>query len=109
MPEIEIPGHAQAAIAAYPWLGVRDIPDDVLIAKGVDTSCRFGCEQCHQGNDVKVSGIWGVSPNVFKPSEETMTFLEDVLTEVMAIFPSEYIHVGGDECPRDQWNLSPEG
>ena len=108
VPEIEIPGHAQAAIAAYPWLGVRDIPDDVLIAKGVDTSCRFGCEQCHQGNDVKVSGIWGVSPNVFKPSEETMTFLEDVLTEVMAIFPSEYIHVGGDECPRDQWNLSPE-
>ena len=76
VPEIEIPGHAQAAIAAYPWLGVRDIPDDVLIAKGVDTSCRFGCEQCHQGNDVKVSGIWGVSPNVFKPSEETMTFLE---------------------------------
>ena len=108
VPEIEIPGHAQAAIAAYPWLGVRDIPDDVLIAKGVDTSCRFGCEQCHQGSDVKVSGIWGVSPNVFKPSEETMTFLEDVLTEVMAIFPSEYIHVGGDECPRDQWNLSPE-
>ena len=108
VPEIEIPGHAQAAIAAYPWLGVRDIPDDVLIARKVDSACFFNCEECHRGNDVRVSEIWGVSPNVFKPSEETMAFLKDVLTEVLAIFPSEYIHVGGDECPRDQWNLSPE-
>ena len=108
VPEIEIPGHAQAAIAAYPWLGVRDIPDDVLIARKADSACFFNCEECHRGNDVRVSEIWGVSPNVFKPSEETMAFLKDVLTEVMAIFPSEYIHVGGDECPRDQWNLSPE-
>ena len=108
VPEIEIPGHAQAAIAAYPWLGVRDIPDDVLIARKADSACFFNCEECHRGNDVRVSEIWGVSPNVFKPSEETMAFLKDVLTEVLAIFPSEYIHVGGDECPRDQWNLSPE-
>lgn len=108
VPEIEIPGHAQAAIAAYPWLGVRDIPDDVLISRKADSSCIFGCEECHRGNDVKVSEVWGVSPVVFKPSDETVAFLKDVLTEVMAIFPSEYIHIGGDECAKDQWRLSPE-
>lgn len=108
VPEIELPGHAQAAIAAYPWLGVSDVPDEKLIAAKADTSCFFNCPNCIQGNNVKVSGIWGVSPRVFKPAEKTAEFLKDVLTEVMDIFPSEFIHIGGDECAKGQWKLSEE-
>ena len=108
VPEIELPGHAQAAIAAYPWLGVSDVSDEALIAAKADTSCFFNCDDCVQGNDVKVSGIWGVSPRVFKPSEKTVEFLQDVLTEVLAVFPGEFIHIGGDECDKGQWKLSDE-
>lgn len=108
VPEIELPGHAQAAIAAYPWLGVSDVSDEDLIAAKADTSCFLNCENCVQGNDVKVSGLWGVSPRVFKPSEKTIEFLQDVLTEVLAVFPGEFIHIGGDECAKGQWKLSEE-
>ena len=82
IPEIEMPGHAQAAIAAYPELGCTGKPIDVATK-------------------------WGVFEDVFCPSETTFKFLEDVLTEVMALFPSEYIHIGGDECPKTQWKTSP--
>lgn len=108
VPEIELPGHAQAAISAYPWLGVQDIPEEEMLAKRADTSCPYACDACRQGKHRKVSGVWGVSPNVFKPSFEVSAFLKDVLTEVIDIFPSEMIHVGGDECPKLQWKLSPE-
>ena len=81
IPEIELPGHAQAAIAAYPELGCLDKP-------------------------LEVATKWGISPNVYCPSEQTFRFLEDVLTEVMELFPSEYIHIGGDECPKEQWKTS---
>jgi hexosaminidase len=81
IPEIEMPGHAQAAIAAYPELGCTGKPVPVLTK-------------------------WGVSEEVFCPNEATFEFLENVLTEVMAIFPSEYIHIGGDECPKTQWKAS---
>jgi hexosaminidase len=81
IPEIEMPGHAQAAIAAYPELGCT-------------------------GKQLKVSGLWGVSDNVFSPNEATFTFLENVLKEVMELFPSTYIHIGGDECPKDQWKTN---
>ena len=83
VPEIEMPGHAQAAIAAYPELGVT-------------------------GKQIGVKTEWGISPYIFMPSEKTFSFLEDVLTEVIAIFPSEYIHIGGDEAIKDQWKESPE-
>ncbi len=79
VPEIELPGHAQAAAASYPWL-----------------SCT--------GGPHKVWTRWGISPNVFcGGNEETLVFLENVLTEVADLFPSTYIHIGGDECPKKNW------
>lgn len=85
IPEIEMPGHAAAAIAAYPELGNSDIP----------------------GYAPRVMTRWGVHPYVFAPKEETFRFLEDVLTEVCELFPSKFIHIGGDEAPKDQWKKSP--
>ena len=82
VPEIEMPGHAGAALAAYPEL-----------------SCT--------GGPFEVSTVWGVHEDVFCPSERTIAFLEDVLTEVMELFPSEYIHIGGDEVPKTRWKASP--
>ncbi len=82
VPEIEMPGHAQAAIAAYPELG--------------NTSAQL-----------EVGRMWGVIESVFNPSEHTIQFLQDVLLEVMDVFPSTYIHVGGDECPKREWQESP--
>lgn len=81
VPEIEMPGHAQAAIAAYPELGCT-------------------------GQQLEVWQLWGVSQNVFCPTEETFAFLEDVLKEVIDLFPGKYIHIGGDECPKKQWKES---
>ena len=82
IPEIEMPGHSQAVLAAYPELG------------------------CNQDKIYEVKTTWGVSKDVFCPREETFIFLENVLSEVMALFPSQYIHIGGDECPKDQWKTS---
>lgn len=82
IPEIEMPGHSQAVLAAYPQLGAN--PDKIY----------------------QVQTRWGVSEDVLFPREETFKFLEDVLTEVMELFPSQYIHIGGDECPKTQWKES---
>lgn len=78
VPEIEMPGHALAALAAYPEL-----------------SCT--------GGPFEVGKTWGVFQDVFCPKEETFEFLENVLTEVCDLFPGKYIHIGGDECPKDRW------
>ena len=83
VPEIEMPGHAQAAIAAYPGLGCTDAPQEV-------------------------SPTWGIHDALFKPAEPTFEFLQDVLAEVMDIFPSPYIHIGGDEAVKTQWRESAE-
>ncbi len=83
IPEIEMPGHAQAAIAAYPALGAAAGPAPPVSAK------------------------WGVHSYLFNLEPQTFAFLEDVLTEVMELFPSPYIHVGGDEAVKDQWKSSP--
>jgi hexosaminidase len=82
IPEIEMPGHCLAALAAYPELG------------------------CITDTTYKVAKAWGVHPDVFCPTEETFSFLENVLNEVMAIFPSEYIHIGGDEVEKTRWKNS---
>ena len=82
VPEIEMPGHASAAIVAYPELGV---PGNRLAAVPAD---------------------WGVYENLFNVEESTFEFLENVMTEVMAIFPGEYVHVGGDEAVKPQWESS---
>ncbi|SFD52664.1 hexosaminidase [Algibacter lectus] len=81
IPEIELPGHSLAAITAYPELG-------------------------NTGEQYEVGKRWGVFPEIYAPSEETFKFLEDVLTEVIALFPSKLIHIGGDEAPKKQWEAS---
>jgi len=83
VPEIEMPGHALAAIAAYPELGNQ--PDKKL----------------------PVGREWGVITQVFSPEENTVRFLQQVMDEVLTLFPSQYIHVGGDECPKTEWAHSP--
>ena len=86
IPEIEMPGHASAALASYPELGCR-------------------------GKDYpyKVQTTWGIFPEVFcAGNPETLTFLENVLDEICDIFPSEYIHIGGDEAPREEWEKCPK-
>jgi hexosaminidase len=83
IPEIEMPGHSLAALAAYPQL-----------------SCT--------GGPFEVGTKWGVVDDVYcAGKEETFKFLEDVLTEVIALFPSDYIHIGGDECPKTNWAKCP--
>ncbi len=86
VPEIDLPGHAQAAIAAYPELGNTDVVDTSALGVWTD---------------------WGVNPNVLNPSDATLRFYEGVLEEVLQLFPSEFVHLGGDECPKDQWRASP--
>jgi len=84
IPEIEMPGHSRAALAAYPEL-----------------SCA--------GGPFEVMTKWGVSKDIYcAGKEETFAFLEKVLTHVMALFPSEYIHIGGDEAPKDRWEDCPD-
>jgi hexosaminidase len=82
VPEIEMPGHASAAVVAYPQLGVTDKPPKAVPEE------------------------WGVFPTLFNVDDATFTFLEDVLAEVIELFPSEYIHVGGDEAKKDEWQAS---
>ncbi|MFJ3791968.1 beta-N-acetylhexosaminidase [Kitasatospora sp. NPDC090091] len=86
VPEIDLPGHTQAAVAAYPELGNTDVVDTAALGVWTD---------------------WGVSHNVLNPSEATLRFFEGVLEEVLEVFPSEFIHLGGDECPKEQWKESP--
>jgi hexosaminidase len=82
VPEIEMPGHSEAALAAYP---------------------EYSCDpkQTYQ-----VAQTWGVFYDIYCPTDQTFSFLEDVLTEVMDLFPSKYIHIGGDEAPKDAWKKS---
>ena len=85
VPEIDLPGHSQAAIAAYPELGNRDV---------VDTA------------GLEVWPDWGINPNVLAPTEEVCRFYEGVLEEVLELFPAPFVHIGGDECVKDQWRAS---
>jgi hexosaminidase len=97
IPEIEMPGHSSAAIAAYPQLSCFP-NENTPIAKGVKWNGDSTGKQVQQS--------WGVYPDVFCPTDYTFKFLEDVLNEVMQLFPSKYIHIGGDECPKDYWKRS---
>ena len=82
VPEIEMPGHSQAVLAAYPELS------------------------CDPSYNYQVAQTWGVFHDIYCPSDKTFNFLQDVLTEVMALFPSKFIHIGGDEAPKDEWKKS---
>lgn len=97
IPEIEMPGHASAAIAAYPQLSC--FPDE-------DTKFSSATTWAGSTKGKQVQQTWGVFEDVFCPSESTFTFLQDVLDEVIRLFPSQYIHIGGDECPKDAWKRS---
>jgi hexosaminidase len=97
IPEIELPGHSSAAIAAYPELSC--FPDrDTFVS---DRTTWAGSRKGKQ-----VQQTWGVYQDVFVPSENTFKFLENVLDEVIALFPSKYIHIGGDESPKEFWKES---
>ncbi|MFJ4562196.1 beta-N-acetylhexosaminidase [Streptomyces caelestis] len=85
VPEIDVPGHSQAAIAAYPELGNTDVIDTTALS---------------------VWDTWGINPNVLAPTDNTLRFYEGVFEEVLELFPSEFVHAGGDECPKEQWRRS---
>ncbi len=97
IPEIELPGHSSAAIAAYPQLSC--FPDEPT--KPAKNVTWYG-----DSTTKHVQQSWGVYEDVYCPSEFTFNFLQDVLDEVTALFPSKYIHIGGDECPKDAWKRS---
>lgn len=78
VPEIEMPGHSRAALAAYPHL-----------------SCS--------GEKLPVPGLWGVFDDIYCSKEESIQFMKDVLSEVIELFPGEYVHIGGDEAPKRRW------
>ncbi|MEE1617985.1 beta-N-acetylhexosaminidase [Brachybacterium sp. J153] len=82
VPEVDLPGHMQAAIAAYPELG--NFPEQ-----------RLGVRE-----------VWGISDHVLGVSDTAFDFVRDVLTQVAEIFPAPYVHIGGDECPRTEWERS---
>ncbi|MGW6741021.1 beta-N-acetylhexosaminidase [Streptomyces sp. NPDC055025] len=89
VPEIDIPGHSQAAIAAYPELGNTDV---------IDTT------------SLTVWDTWGITANVLAPTDNTLRFYEGVFEELLELFPassSPFVHIGGDECLKDQWKRSP--
>jgi hexosaminidase len=83
VPEIEMPGHARAALAAYP---------------------EYSCTGKAQG----VEGLWGIFDDIFCSKPESIQFLQDILSEVIPLFPGEYIHIGGDEAPKTRWHSCPK-
>ncbi|WP_405830348.1 beta-N-acetylhexosaminidase [Streptomyces sp. NBC_00105] len=88
VPEIDVPGHSQAAIAAYPELGNADVVDTAALGVWDD---------------------WGITENVLAPTEAVLRFYEGVFEELLELFPAEvspFVHVGGDECPKAQWKAS---
>jgi len=103
IPEIEMPGHASAAIAAYPELSC--FPNEpTQLTKNMYAAATENKIK-NQGSKI-VQETWGVFDDVFAPSEYTFNFIENVVDEVMNIFPSTYIHIGGDECPKTAWKRS---
>ncbi|GEO20600.1 hypothetical protein CQA01_11340 [Cyclobacterium qasimii] len=104
IPEIELPGHSSAILAAYPELGSFDVYEGI----GTGSIAAVNEDGKAYDNDINqnVPGYWGVHYNIFGPTPQAFTFLEDVLTEIMEIFPSEYLHIGGDEVPKDHWKTS---
>jgi len=103
IPEIEMPGHGSAAIAAYPELSCfpnekTQLPDNMISDKSK--------QEMANGRIKIVQETWGVHSDVYVPSEYTFKFLQDVIDEVVVLFPSKYIHVGGDESPKDAWKRS---
>lgn len=90
IPEIEMPGHSVAAVTAYPWLACNPVSFET-------------------GKPHEVRKVWGVSKDIYCAGNDSVfTFLQDVLNEVMPLFPSKYIHIGGDEAPHHAWAECPK-
>ena len=106
IPEIEMPGHGSAAIAAYPWLSCfpnkpTDIPSNMISQKSI--------EEQKNGRIKLVQETWGVFDDVFCAGKDsTFMFLQNVIDEVIPLFPSRYFHIGGDECPKTHWKKCPD-
>jgi len=114
IPEIEMPGHSSAAIAAYPWLSC--FPDEPTM---IPSHPSFASQLAHRmptnpkdtaGKRIKlVQETWGVFEDVFCAGKDsTFTFLQNVMDEVLPLFPSKIIHIGGDECPKANWKRCPK-
>ena len=105
VPEIELPGHSSAAIAAYPYLSCfpeepTEVPNGMMSKKSK--------EQQENGHPKIVQESWGIFKDIYcAGKEDTFTFLEDVLSEVLPLFPSKYIHIGGDEAIKPHWKICP--
>lgn len=105
IPEIEMPGHSSAAIAAYPWLSC--FPDEPTVIPSHPS--QRSIEEQANGRKKLVQETWGVFNDVFcAGNDSTFMFLENVLDEVLKLFPSKYIHIGGDECPKENWKRCPK-
>lgn len=106
IPEIELPGHASAAIASYPFLSC--FPEEPTVVTN-NMGSKAGKEAQANGSPKIVQETWGVFDDVFcAGNEKTFQFLENVLDEIIPLFPSEYIHIGGDECPKSNWKRCPK-
>lgn len=106
IPEIELPGHASAAIASYPYLSC--FPEEPTVVTN-NMGSETGKIVQASGSTKIVQETWGVFNDVFcAGQEETFQFLEAVFDEVIPLFPSEYIHIGGDECPKSNWKRCPD-
>ncbi len=106
IPEIEMPGHSSAAIAAYLYLSCFP-EENTIVPQGMMS--ETGKQLQAEGKPKIVQESWGVFDDVFCAGKEsTFTFLENVLDEVVNLFPSEYIHIGGDECPKANWKRCPD-
>jgi hexosaminidase len=104
VPEIEMPGHASAAIATYPWLSC--FPDEPTVI--LTHPSQKSIEQQANGRKKLAQETWGVFDDIFCAGKDsTFMFLQDVLDEVLPLFPSQYIHVGGDEAPKTNWKRCP--
>jgi len=105
IPEIELPGHSSAAIAAYPFLSCFP-KENSIVPKGMISE---GSKKAQRNGKPKiVQESWGVYDDVYcAGKEETFEVLENILSEVIELFPSKYIHIGGDECPKGNWKRCP--
>ncbi|UNY97466.1 beta-N-acetylhexosaminidase [Zhouia spongiae] len=105
IPEIELPGHSSAAIAAYPELSCfpeepTEVPNGMMSEKSKELQAN--------GTPKVVQESWGVYNDVYCAGKErTFEFLQDVLDEVIPLFPAKYVHIGGDECPKANWERCP--
>src|SRR5215211_7887066 len=101
VPEIEMPGHSSAAIASYPWLSCFPEEETVIRMHPSETSKKT--------TGKKVQEAWGVFDDVYcAGNDSTFLFLQNVIDEVLPLFPSKYVHIGGDECPKANWKRCPK-